>query len=210
MALARAIVINPRVLLLREPFAAPGKALRLDMQAELKRMQREVGITTVFVTDDQEEALTMADSIGLLKDGRLIEEGQPEEIYNRPKTLFAATFLGDANIFEGELQECGVMLTDGRTVSVADSTKLQSAKIRCAVRPEWIRIVSAHQLQLENVLEGRIESKLFAGDSTTLVVNQIGREIRVGLPNSGSMTLNDGEEVTLTWSRESTIPVAAA
>ncbi|MGR6429759.1 ABC transporter ATP-binding protein [Rhizobium sp. PAMB 3174] len=210
VALARAIVINPRVLLLDEPLGALDKALRLDMQVELKRIQREIGITTVFVTHDQEEALTMADRIGLLKDGRLIEEGRPEDIYNRPKTLFAATFLGDANIFEGEWQDSGVMLTDGRAVRVADSNDMQSGVIRCAVRPERIRIVSAEQPRLDNVLEGRIERRLFAGNSTTLFVNHNGREIRVGLPNTGSNSLGDGEAVTLTWSRESTIPVAAA
>ena len=101
VALARAIVIKPRVLLLDEPLGALDKALRVDMQIELKRIQREIGITTIFVTHDQEEALTMSDRIGILRDGRLVQEGPPEEIYDSPKSEFAATFLGDANILRG-------------------------------------------------------------------------------------------------------------
>ena len=102
VALARAIVIKPRVLLLDEPLGALDKALRVDMQIELKRIQREIGITTIFVTHDQEEALTMSDRIGILRDGRLVQEGPPEEIYDSPKSEFAATFLGDANILRGD------------------------------------------------------------------------------------------------------------
>ncbi|TIU70917.1 MAG: ATP-binding cassette domain-containing protein, partial [Mesorhizobium sp.] len=110
VALARAIVTKPRVLLLDEPLGALDKALRVDMQIELKRIQREIGITTIFVTHDQEEALTMSDRIGILRDGRLVQEGPPEEIYDRPQSEFAATFLGDANIFRGAATGTGIRL----------------------------------------------------------------------------------------------------
>ncbi|MCO6187622.1 ABC transporter ATP-binding protein [Rhizobium sp. L1K21] len=208
VALARAIVINPRVLLLDEPLGALDKALRLDMQVELKRIQRETGITTVFVTHDQEEALTMADRIGLLKDGKLVEEGRPEEIYNRPKSLFAATFLGDANIFEGMSNERGITLASGETIAVAGEKPASGQTGCCAVRPERIRIVSGAQQELENVVEGRVERRLFAGNSTTLFVNHKERQIRVGVPNIGSLVPADGETVTLTWAAESTVPLA--
>ena len=119
VALARAIVIKPRVLLLDEPLGALDKALRVEMQIELKRIQREIGITTIFVTHDQEEALTMSDRIGILRDGRLVQEGPPEEIYDSPQSEFAATFLGDANILRGDRTDNGIRLTDGTPITVA-------------------------------------------------------------------------------------------
>ena len=117
VALARAIVIKPRVLLLDEPLGALDKALRVDMQIELKRIQREIGITTIFVTHDQEEALTMSDRIGILRDGRLVQEGPPEEIYDSPQSEFAATFLGDANILRGDATDNGIRLPDGTAIA---------------------------------------------------------------------------------------------
>mgnify|MGYP003694319081 CR=1 FL=1 len=116
VALARAIVTKPRVLLLDEPLGALDKALRVEMQIELKRIQREIGITTIFVTHDQEEALTMSDRIGILRDGRLVQEGPPEEIYDRPQSEFAATFLGDANILRGDTTGNGIRLADGTAI----------------------------------------------------------------------------------------------
>ena len=110
VALARAIVTKPRVLLLDEPLGALDKALRVDMQIELKRILREIGITTIFVTHDQEEALTMSDRIGILRDGRLVQEGPPEEIYDRPQSEFAATFLGTAILEPGRFNPIGTLL----------------------------------------------------------------------------------------------------
>jgi len=101
VALARALVTRPRVLLLDEPLSALDKSLRVEMQVELKRIQRDVAITTLFVTHDQEEALTLSDRVGILNEGRLIQEGPPHEIYERPETAFTARFLGDANLFAG-------------------------------------------------------------------------------------------------------------
>ena len=97
VALARAIVTNPKVLLLDEPLSALDKTLRVDMQIELKRIQREIGITTIFVTHDQEEALTLSDRIGILRDGQIVQAGAPREVYDRPNSAFAANFLGEAN-----------------------------------------------------------------------------------------------------------------
>ena len=209
VALARAFVINPRVLLLDEPLGALDKALRLDMQVELKRIQREIGITTIFVTHDQEEALTMADRIGILKDGRLIEEGQPEAIYNRPRTLFAATFLGDANIFTGTSQGDAMVLADGTSMRVAPgSAKAPGEPMQCAVRPERMRLVSDAAAADENALSGRILRRMFAGVNSTFFIEFGGREIRVVVPNARPVPFGDGETVTVTWPAESTIPVA--
>src|SRR4029077_12504014 len=99
VALARAMVTKPRVLLLDEPLSALDRRLRQDIQVELRRIQRESGLTTIFVTHDQEEALTLSDTIAILDGGRIVQEGQPADIYERPRTRFAASFLGDANFF---------------------------------------------------------------------------------------------------------------
>ena len=144
VALARAIVIKPRVLLLDEPLGALDKALRVDMQIELKRIQREIGITTIFVTHDQEEALTMSDRIGILRDGRLVQEGPPEDIYDSPQSEFAATFLGDANILRGDATEDGIRLPDGTAIAAGSGFRtVAGAKVSCAVRPERIQIAEA-------------------------------------------------------------------
>jgi len=210
VALARAFVINPRVLLLDEPLGALDKALRVDMQVELKRIQREIGITTIFVTHDQEEALTMADRVGILKDGRLVEEGEPETIYNRPKTLFAATFLGEANILDGTWSGDALVLGDGTRIAVAGGPRQAAAgAMQCAVRPERMQLVAAGTpVPEKNAVSGRIKSRMFSGVNSTFYIEALGREIRVIVPNSSSTRLADGDPVTVSWSAESMFPVA--
>jgi putative spermidine/putrescine transport system ATP-binding protein len=208
VALARAFVINPRVLLLDEPLGALDKALRVDMQVELKRIQREIGITTIFVTHDQEEALTMSDRIGILKDGRVIEEGRPEEIYNRPRSLFAATFLGDANILTGAWNGQSMVLADGTAIQIDSTDGLSNGDpVTSAIRPERIRILGADTAPRDNVVHGKIIRRMFAGVSSTLFVECLGMTMRVLVPNAGMELLRDGEEIGLTWSKDSTIPV---
>ena len=211
VALARAFVFNPRVLLRDEPLGALDKALRVDMQVELKRIQREIGITTVFVTHDQEEALTMSDRIGILKDGRLIEEGTPEGIYNRPRTLFAATFLGDANILAGTWNGEALVLGDGTLVRVSDSEGLRAGDaVQCAIRPERMRVRNAGTPASDNTARGKITRRMFAGVSSTLFLECLGMTMRVIVPNAGMLALKDGEEIDITWSKESTMPVRSA
>ena len=209
VALARAFVINPRVLLLDEPLGALDKALRVDMQAELKRIQREIGITTIFVTHDQEEALTMADRIGILKDGRLVEEGEPEEIYNRPQTLFAATFLGDANILSGTWTGKAMVMADGTTIEISGAGNRKPGEaMQCAIRPERMQLAPGTAASSGNALTGRVIRKMFSGVSSTFHVETIGREIRIVVPNSTDTRLIDGDPVTVTWPADSTFPVA--
>ena len=140
IALARAIITKPRVLLLDEPLGALDKALRVDMQIELKRIQREIGITTIFVTHDQEEALTLSDRIGILKDGRLVQSGTPQEVYNAPVNQFAARFLGEANIFAGDAIEDGLRLGDGGIIRWAADAASTAGRPVIAVRPENMTI----------------------------------------------------------------------
>lgn len=208
VALARAIITEPKVLLLDEPLSALDKALRVDMQLELKRIQREIGVTTVFVTHDQEEALTMSDRIGILRDGRLVQEGPPEEVYNRPTGAFAATFLGDANILHGTATGEGMQLADGTVIRVHAP---QPGAGRCAVRPERIRIASRNDTADtgENSLAGKIARRVFAGDSSTYFVDSAAGTIKVLVQNDGGRQPQVGEEVALRWPEASTVSIKA-
>lgn len=208
VALARAFVINPRVLLLDEPLGALDKALRVDMQAELKRIQREIGITTIFVTHDQEEALTMADRIGILRDGRLVEEGEPEAIYNRPQTLFAATFLGDANILSGTWAGDAMVMSDGTRILVSGAENRKPGEaMQSAVRPERMHLMQQTAPSSENGLTGRVIRKMFSGVNSTFHIEALDREIRVVVPSSGDTRFDAGDQVTVTWSANSTFSV---
>ncbi len=212
VALARAIVIKPRVLLLDEPLGALDKALRVDMQIELKRIQREIGITTIFVTHDQEEALTMSDRIGILRDGRLVQEGPPEEIYDSPRSEFAATFLGDANILRGEATGNGIRLPDGTAITAGSGGKpAAGSKASCAVRPERIHIAANSPASTggENILTGRVLKRIFAGNSSTYFVDRDGGTIKVLVHNSGAEELAEGTDVVLRWSPKSTVLISA-
>ena len=209
VALARAIVTRPRVLLLDEPLSALDKALRVDMQIELKRIQREVGITTIFVTHDQEEALTMSDRIGILRDGMLVQEGAPEEIYNAPASEFAATFLGDANILRGKAADGGIRLDDGTLIRCRNADAGSGGQARCAVRPERIRVEAAGEAPAssdqENLLRARVTRRIFAGNSTTYFLERQGETLKVLAQNLGDGSLDDGAEVTLRWRPDSTV-----
>lgn len=212
VALARAIVTRPRVLLLDEPLSALDKALRVDMQIELKRIQREVGITTIFVTHDQEEALTMSDRIGILRDGMLVQEGAPEEIYNAPNSEFAATFLGDANILRGRTAAGGLQLDDGTFIRCRDAGAESGGPASCAVRPERIRIgklaAAANPGEEENQLQARVTRRIFAGNSTTYFLDRGGETLKVLAQNLGEDGPADGEEVILRWRPGSTVLLA--
>ena len=212
VALARAIVTKPRVLLLDEPLGALDKALRVDMQVELKRIQREVGITTIFVTHDQEEALTMSDRIGIMREGRLIQEGPPEQIYDHPASEFAAIFLGDANILRGQATATGIRLTDGTLIAAASGrARVLGRPGSCAVRPERIQILPAAALAVpgdHNRLTGRVAKRLFAGNSSTYFVDRGEDTIKVLVQNDGGARLAEGQEVVLRWAPDSTVLIA--
>jgi len=227
VALARAIITRPRVLLLDEPLSALDKALRVDMQVELKRIQREIGITTIFVTHDQEEALTISDRIGILRDGKLVQEGTPEEIYHYPQSEFAAIFLGDANILHGMREGRNFYLTDGRVIEigedVGDAKTWDGNNFSCAVRPEHMTIVALDAPLPswgQNSLVGRIERRLFSGNSDIYYVNCTGSDsqdpwlVKVMIANgvgahhvSHHPVWSQGERVRLVWRAQSTILV---
>jgi putative spermidine/putrescine transport system ATP-binding protein len=149
IALARCLATDPTVLLLDEPFGALDKNLRLDMQIEVKRLQREYGITTILVTHDQEEALSMADRIAVMSRGRIEQVSTPTEIYDRPQTLFVNEFVGTTNLLPGKLVtaalgQSAVRLKDGAMLPVASDAQLPSgADVVVSIRPERLRILTA-------------------------------------------------------------------
>ncbi|HET8875222.1 MAG TPA: ABC transporter ATP-binding protein [Casimicrobiaceae bacterium] len=148
IALARALAVDPKILLLDEPFGALDKNLRLDMQIEVKRLQREYGITAILVTHDQEEALSMADRIAVMNRGRIEQLSSPTDVYDRPQTVFVNQFVGTTNLLHGELADAvlGVVrLEGGGLMAAAPAPGLrQGDRVVLSVRPEQLRIHSAH------------------------------------------------------------------
>jgi spermidine/putrescine ABC transporter ATP-binding subunit len=211
VALARAIVTRPRVLLLDEPLSALDKALRAEMQLELKRIQRDVAITTIFVTHDQEEALTLSDTIGILKDGRLIQHGQPQDVYARPSCVFAARFLGDANILPGHVRGSAVEL-DGQGARAVPASALPAdgTAVFCAVRPERIALAPAVPGAAGgNALDGVVRELVFAGNSVTYLIETKGGMLKVFAQNLGRRPLEIGALTRLSWSEADCLILAA-
>ncbi len=144
VALARALVIQPTLLLLDEPLGALDKSLRQEMQVELRGLQRRLGITTVMVTHDQDEALTMADRIAIMRDGQLEQTGSPADVYQRPATRFVASFLGAANFFHGRVdqvaKEASRIAADGGAVLTVGVARPLGSPVTVALRPEAITV----------------------------------------------------------------------
>ena len=216
VALARALVTRPRVLLLDEPLGALDKRLRRQMQVELRQIQREVGITTVFVTHDQEEALTLSDRIALLDAGRLVQSGPPQAVYERPATVFAADFLGDANFFTGQALGGGrVRAPWGREIVTAHPPEDGQApggdrgEVILAVRPEKMTIARAGAPSPgdANVLSGTVTSVLYAGSTITYGVACGEVDVTVMEQTREARAIAQGESVTVTWGSEHTVVV---
>lgn len=203
VAMARAIVTQPKVLLLDEPLSALDKALRVDMQIELKRIQREVGITTIFVTHDQEEALTLSDRIGILRDGRLIREGTPEEVYADPRDAFTARFLGEANILSGSPEAGGLRLSDGSFVRGAAPP---SGLI--AIRPEHL-VVTVDEPDAANRLRAVLRQRIFAGAMGTCVLDWQGQTLKATARHDDLQGLPAAGPVWLSWNEHQVRPLSA-
>ncbi len=213
VALARALVTRPRVLLLDEPLSALDKALRVEMEVELKRIQRDVAITTIFVTHDQEEALTLSDRVGILDQGRLIQEGPPHDIYELPESAFVARFLGDANLLNGTVRGGRIELADGTRLASARPPGAEGAPVVCAVRPEKILLeaaggtAGAADAEDGNALAARVLRHVFAGSSLTYLVNWQGETLKVFVQNRTGDVIAEGAEVRLSWSPRDTVVV---
>ena len=210
VALARALITRPRVLLLDEPLGALDKRLRRQMQVELRQIQREVGITTVFVTHDQEEALTLSDRIALLDAGRLVQSGPPQAVYERPATVFAADFLGDANFFTARVGGDGRLLASwGRELVGVEAPDGAAGDVTLAVRPEKLRITRAGEPEPDgaNGLSGTVTSVLYAGSTITYRVACGDVVVTVLEQNREARPVSEGEPVTVSWLPEHTVAV---
>ncbi len=205
VALARALVTEPRVLLLDEPLGALDKKLRQEMQIELKRIQRTVGITTVFVTHDQEEALTLSDRIAIIDEGRLVQVGEPGEVYERPSNRFAASFLGDANFLTGPASGSGITVPGAG--HIATSSPLEGPTATVAVRPEKIRLLAPDAASSGNRIEGRVTERVFSGASLTYIVETAAGPLRAFRQNADSGAIEVGERVAAVWSPEHSVVV---
>ena len=203
VALARAIVCRPKVLLLDEPLSALDAKLRHTMRLELKHLQRRLGITFVFVTHDQEEALTMSDRIAVINRGRIEQLGTATEIYHRPRTPFAADFIGQANLLGGAVVArhgltAHVRLDGGLELTVsALELPADATTALVSIRPEKIHI-SRSRPQTENVFEARIEEEIFQGatDQLRLVTDQ-GTRLQALVANESAMNeaFHEGDRV---------------
>ncbi|MCS6906945.1 MAG: ABC transporter ATP-binding protein [Anaerolineales bacterium] len=220
VALARAIVKQPRVLLLDEPLAALDRKLRVEMRLELKRLQSEVGIAFVFVTHDQEEALTMADRAAVMKDGRIMQVGTPEELYTRPANLYVAQFIGEANVIGGRLEciESEWLLRQDThlfRVSGAEVRRhglMQGSLAAIVVRPERMFIASASSVAERkdyNGLSARVIEIAYLGSAYNFVVQtDEGRRFFVQVQGAeGSPSYRVGDVVMVGWGVEQGILV---
>jgi putative spermidine/putrescine transport system ATP-binding protein len=203
VALARAIVIEPRVLLCDEPLGALDKKLRQAMQFELKQLQRKLGLTMVFVTHDQEEALAMSDRIAVMNAGRVEQIGTPSDIYDRPGTRFVADFIGDTNLFRGELIRDGArsVLRVDQALSIELAAPTEDTGPRSiALRPEKISL-STPPAPIGHGLDGIVESANFQGGSVLYRIETAGgRRLLAQQPNNGAHALfQAGAAVALRW-----------
>ena len=159
IAIARALVNEPSVLLLDEPLGALDLKLRKEMQQELKYIQQEVGITFIFVTHDQEEALTMSDTIVVMNKGKIQQIGRPEDIYNEPKNAFVADFIGESNILDGVMLEDYVVKFFGRKFQCVDKGFAPNEPVDVVIRPEDVELVEPE----EGIIDGTVISIIFKG-----------------------------------------------
>jgi spermidine/putrescine transport system ATP-binding protein len=205
VALARALVNSPRVLLLDEPLGALDLKLRKEMQLFIKALQHDVGITFIHVTHDQEEAMTMADSIAVMNAGRIEQLGSPDELYERPTTPFVARFLGASNLLEGQAEGNGaVRLSDGTVVRTSGAVG-RSGPVAVGIRPEKIRLGGGE----ENSLAGEVRERAYIGVSTQYIVDTPHGAITVYVQNTDPRAgaVQPGDQVTLSWSPEATFVV---
>jgi spermidine/putrescine transport system ATP-binding protein len=168
VALARALAPHPKVLLLDEPLSALDLKLRKEMQIELKRLQNETGITFIFVTHDQEEALTMSDNIAVMRDGKILQIGSPRDIYDRPADRFVANFIGESNLIEVDLadvagQAGAIVLPSGKKVGVDVAAGTRAGRVTVAIRPEHMTLTAGDE---DALMTGHVANAVYFGTDT--------------------------------------------
>jgi putative spermidine/putrescine transport system ATP-binding protein/spermidine/putrescine transport system ATP-binding protein len=212
VALARAIVIRPAVLLLDEPLGALDKMLREEMQVELRNLQQRLGITAVFVTHDQEEALTLSDRVAVMRNGTIEQVGAPREIYDRPVNEFVAGFLGASNFLDGVVVSRDASIAQVETacgrVGVASDSARVGDKVRVAVRPERVRMSrpAGEGLPGEGI-RARIRDVVYRGSVTHYYMSSTGGELLSYRQNAAAGDWTAGDDVSCSWDPESGVLV---
>ena len=220
VALARALINQPTVLLLDEPLAALDRKLRREMQIELQTLQRDVGITFVLVTHDQEEALSMSDRICIMRDGGIVQTGSPRDLYDEPTNRYVADFVGKTNFFEGEVVEAknagaavkteSGRVLEGRTTAGAGPLA-RGSHASIAVRPELIVVVPADAggVEADVTVPGQVKNRIFLGEHTEyLIATEEFGEVLVLSPKSIESrqgSFSPGETVTIAWKNETAL-----
>ena len=209
IALARALVFEPELVLMDEPLGALDKNLRERMQYEIKHIHENLGVTVVYVTHDQSEALTMSDKVAVFDDGRIQQLAPPDDLYERPENAFVAAFIGENNTLRGRVaaiegDTCRVRLDDGSEIrALRVNVEGEGAQSTLSLRPERVRI-DARDDQFDNVFEGQVKELIYLGDHIRVRVHLCGNdEFIVKVPNaSGERRVKVGETLRLGWASQ--------
>lgn len=215
VALARAIVNEPKLLLLDEPLAALDRKLRKEMQIELQDLQRQLGITFILVTHDQEEALSLSDRICVMRAGRIVQTGTPQDLYDHPASRYVADFVGTSNFLDGKIAEVRsgaavIDTADGRRLEARAGPDLSAGSIGClSIRPEQIRLADT---ATDGALEVTVQNRIFLGEHTEYLVRHAALgSIIVLAPRQaelGAKTFGVGDRAWVNWSREAALILA--
>jgi putative spermidine/putrescine transport system ATP-binding protein len=202
VALARALAIEPRVLLLDEPLSALDAKVRVQLREEIRRIQLELGITTLYVTHDQEEALSVSDHVAVMYRGRIEQMGAPAEMYSSPATPFVAEFIGTMNRLEGTVVDGGVK--HGDTTLQVDAARNRPAgeRVLVLVRPETVEVVQANGAGGVNTLVGDVVTQTFLGPVTRLKIVGVGVDVIADVPTQTALGLPVGTRVAATLPAE--------
>jgi spermidine/putrescine transport system ATP-binding protein len=202
VALARALVNHPQVLLLDEPLGALDLKLRKAMQLELKELQERIGITFVYVTHDQEEALTMSDRIGVMDAGRLLQVGTPEDIYEHPRTRMVADFIGETNFLPGTVVRTGLLRLEDGTELAAPVEGPDGTATTLTVRPEKMFLVPVDEAAPDglNQVAGRVHRRVYLGNALAYEVELGGQRVHIRHENAPAVRrFTDGDAVGVRW-----------
>ena len=205
VSLARGLINRPKVLLLDEPLSALDLKLRKEMQIELKRLQKKLKITFVYVTHDQDEALSMSDRIAIVKDGKIEQLGSPNLIYDKPSSLYVASFVGDANIIDSEIEKIDkdlIYLSNNILGNINNNEYQIGDKVKIVIRPENIKL--SKTLKNRNSMTGTIDELIYDGSNTRLLVKTLDKIIKV-LVFGNDVRYEVGEELYLYWDIEDVI-----
>ncbi len=215
VALARALVIRPDVLLMDEPLSNLDAKLRISMREEIRRIQKNLGITTIYVTHDQEEAMAVSDRIAILHDGVLQQVDEPRGIYFRPCNRFVSQFMGECNFFEvqshayDEQKALSEVVCDGQKFFMRAT--FNEEKQAFMLRPDWIRVeegLHVEEHKNENAFKGKILEISFLGTLTVYTIEALGRTLRVDVPARDSLlSAKEGDEVTLFFAYDAPVAV---